>query len=92
MAVPADVMARSSEGDYRPSLLEHRLASLGDQPIFWIPPVKAWWEDSRWKAGFAGCIEHAVAGCDTWTVLAVHVPKTTNSVGRHEAPKPVCRL
>jgi hypothetical protein len=29
-------------------------------PIFWIPPVKAWWEDSRWKAGFADCIEQAV--------------------------------
>jgi hypothetical protein len=28
-------------------------------PTFWIPPVKAWREDSRGKAGFADCIEHA---------------------------------
>jgi len=34
-------------------------------PIFWIPPVKAWWEDSRWKAGFADCIEHAVVRSGT---------------------------
>jgi hypothetical protein len=29
-------------------------------PIFWIPPVKAWWEGSRWKGGFADCTGHAV--------------------------------
>jgi hypothetical protein len=28
--------------------------------IFWVLPVKAWREDSRWGAGFADCIEHAV--------------------------------
>jgi hypothetical protein len=28
-------------------------------PIFGIPAVKAWREDSRRKAGFAGCIEYA---------------------------------
>jgi hypothetical protein len=34
-------------------------------PIFWIPPVKACWEDSRWKGGFADCIEHAVVRSGT---------------------------
>jgi hypothetical protein len=29
-------------------------------PILGIPPVKAWREDSRGKAGFADCNEHAV--------------------------------
>ena len=43
-------------------------------PIFWIPPVKARREDSRGKAGFAGYIEHTVAGCETGTeiILALH--------------------